>query len=134
MNRVNLALCALLFCSLSTMAQVPKLDVATPQPPAVTVGNGTDAQQVMRIVGGKGGNSTGGPPGAGSSVLIQAGDGGDGSLGVGFNGSGGSIILLPGAHGALGDSNGSSGAVGIGTSTPQNMLSVQSGMNIDQAD
>ncbi len=134
MNRVNLALCALLFCSLSTMAQVPKLDVATPQPPAVTVGNGTDAQQVMRIVGGKGGNSTGGPPGAGSSVLIQAGDGGDRSLGVGFNGSGGSIILLPGAHGALGDSNGSSGAVGIGTSTPQNMLSVQSGMNIDQAD
>jgi hypothetical protein len=136
MNRMSLAVGLFLFCGFSVMAQTPKLDVATPQPPAVVLGNGLDAQQVTKIVGGKGGNSTdpGGHPGVGSSVLIQAGDGGDGPSGTGINGAGGSIILLPGAHGSLGDSNGAAGAVGIGTLTPLRMLSVRDFMNIDQGD
>ncbi|HSP16789.1 MAG TPA: hypothetical protein VLV78_18730 [Thermoanaerobaculia bacterium] len=136
MHRVSLVLCLLLLPALPLAAQDPKLDVATPQPPAVLIGNGADAQQVMRIVGGKGGNSpdTSAHPGAGSSVLIQAGNGGDGSGGMGSSGAGGSIILLPGAPGSFGDINGAAGGVGIGTSTPQKMLSVRDGMNIDQAD
>jgi hypothetical protein len=116
------------------MAQNIKLDVATPQPPTVMAGPGTEAQQVMSIVGGKGGNALNGVPGAGSKVLIQAGDGGNGSGGVGSNGAGGSIILLPGAAGTGGDITAAPGGVGIGTSTPSKMLSVRDGMNIDQAD
>ncbi|HEV8659335.1 MAG TPA: hypothetical protein VGS96_11995 [Thermoanaerobaculia bacterium] len=135
MNRASLAFCLFLLCGLSVVAQEPKLDIATPQPPAVIMGNGTDAQQVMRIVGGKGGNSpdTSGHPGAGSMVLIQAGDGGDGASGMGTSGAGGSIILLPGAPGSFGDISGAAGGVGIGTSSPQKMLSVRDGVNIDQA-
>jgi hypothetical protein len=67
-------------------------------------------------------------------VLIQAGDGGDGPMGTGISGAGGSIILLPGAPGSFGDSSGAAGRVGIGTSTPQKLVSVQNGMNLDQAD
>src|SRR5712691_13143923 len=97
MNRVTLAFCLLLFVSLSVMAQQPKVDIATPQPPDA-IGSAMDAQQALKVVGGKGGRSLNGfPPGAGSGVLIQAGDGGDGRGGVTSNGAGGSIILLPGA-------------------------------------
>jgi hypothetical protein len=134
MKRVTLASCVFLFCGLPLLAQNIKLDVATPQPPVVLVGPGTDAQQVMSIVGGKGGNANSGVPGKGSSVLIQAGDGGNGSGGVGSNGAGGSIILIPGIAGTGGDITAAAGGVGVGTSTPQKMLSVQAGMNIDQAD
>ena len=90
MIRVSRAFCLFLFCGVSVMAQDAKLDVAVPQPAAVAIGNGTDAQQAMRILGGKGGNSTdpNGHPGAGSGVLIKAGDGGDGPVGVGINGAG----------------------------------------------
>src|SRR5712691_3492301 len=133
MYRVSLAVCLFLFCGLSVMAQ-PKVDIATPQPPDV-IGIGTDAQQVLKVVGGKGGKSLNGmQPGNGSSVLIQAGDGGDGAMSAGGDGAGGSIILLPGAAGTGGDVAGIPGAVGVGTSTPQKMLSVNAGMNIDQAD
>ena len=134
MNRTRLAFCLALFCGLSLMAQPIKLDIATPQPPAVISGPGTDAQQVMSIVGGKGGDALNGVPGAGSKVLIQAGDGGNGSGGVGSNGAGGSIILIPGLAGTGGDITAASGGVGVGTQTPQKMLSVKGGMNIDQAD
>src|SRR6266853_1732998 len=134
MNRVSLAFCVILSCGLSVMAQNIKLDVATPQPADVTMGPGTDAQQVMSIVGGKGGKTLSGVPGAGSKVLIQAGDGGNGSGGVGSNGAGGSIILLPGAAGTGGDITAAAGGVGIGTNTPQKMLSVFGGMNVDQSD
>lgn len=136
MNRVRLAVCLFLLCALAVMAQDPKLDVATPQPPAVLTGNGTDAQQVMKIVGGKGGNSpdNSAHPGAGSRVLIQAGDGGDGPPSTGISGAGGSIILMPGLSGGGGDIAGQPGRVGIGTITPQQMLSVFGGLNIDQAD
>jgi hypothetical protein len=136
MRRLSLVSCLVLVVALPAIAQNPKLDVATPQPPAVIVGNGTDAQQVMKVVGGKGGNSpdTSAHPGAGSSILIQAGDGGDGSGGMGSSGAGGSILLMPGLPGSFGDINGAAGNVGIGTLTPQKMLSVQGAMNIDQAD
>jgi hypothetical protein len=134
MNRVSVAFCLILFCGLSVMAQNIKLDVATPQPPAV-LGPGTDAQQVMSVVGGKGGASlNGGAPGAGSKILIQAGDGGNGAGGVGNNGAGGSIFLIPGLAGTGGDIAAAPGRVGIGTLTPQKMLSVNEGMNIDQED
>jgi hypothetical protein len=134
MNRVSVALCLILFCGFSLMAQNIKLDVATPQPPVVLSGPGTDAQQVMSIVGGKGGNAQNGVPGAGSKVLIQAGDGGNGSGGVGSNGAGGSIILIPGLAGTGGDITAAAGGVGIGTISPQKILSVQGGMNIDQGE
>jgi hypothetical protein len=134
MKRVTLAVCVFFCCGLPVMAQNIKLDVATPQPPAV-MGPGADAQQVTSIVGGKGGGSlNGGTPGAGSKVLIQAGDGGNGQGGVGVSGPGGSILLIPGAGGTGGDVSGTPGGVGVGTTTPQKMLSVQGGMNIDQAD
>ncbi len=62
MNRSRLAFCLILFGSLPVMAVQPndaRLDVGAPaQPPPVTVGNGTDALPVMKVVGGKGGNST----------------------------------------------------------------------------
>src|SRR5712691_4147935 len=110
MYRVSLAVCLFLFCGLSVMAQ-PKVDIATPQPPDV-IGIGTDAQQVLKVVGGKGGKSLNG---------MQP---GDGSMSAGGDGAGGSIILLPGAAGTGGDVAGIPGAVGVGTSTPQKMLSV----------
>src|SRR2546421_7962941 len=132
MKRASVAFAVSLLFASSLMAQPIKLDVATPQPPDVVIGPGTDAEQVMSIVGGKGGNSTGGKGGTGSKILIQAGDGGNGSGGAG-NGDGGNIILLPGLAGTGGDAAGTAGKVGIGTTTPQQMLSVQGGMNIDQA-
>jgi hypothetical protein len=116
------------------MAQNIKLDVATPQPAVVMAGPGADAQQVMSIVGGKGGNALSGVPGMGSKVLIQAGDGGNGSGSVGSNGAGGSIFLIPGAAGTGGDIPATPGGVGVGTLTPSKMLSVRDGMNIDQSD
>ncbi|HYS55243.1 MAG TPA: hypothetical protein VER58_15910 [Thermoanaerobaculia bacterium] len=135
MNRASFASCISLLCGLSLMAQTPKADIATPQPPPVLIGSGTDAQQVLRVVGGKGGNTpNGGQPGAGSSVLIQAGDGGDGGNGVQGNGAGGSIILMPGVAGTGGDITGAPGAVGIGTNTPQKMLSVLGGINLNQGE
>jgi hypothetical protein len=130
---LRLAFSLILFCGVSLMAQNIKLDVATPEPPAV-LGPGADAQQVMSIVGGKGGASlNGGVPGAGSKILLQAGDGGNGAGNVGSNGAAGSIFLMPGLPGTGGDGAGAPGRVGIGTLTPQQMLSVQGSMNVDQA-
>ena len=76
MKRASFAFAVSLLFASSLMAQPIKLDVATPQPPDVVIGPGTDAEQVMSIVGGKGGNSTGGKGGTGSKIVIQAGDGG----------------------------------------------------------
>ena len=133
MKRVNFAFCLILFCGFSLMAQNIKLDVATPQPAPVAIGPGTAGQQVMSIVGGKGGNTGSGAAGDGSKILFQAGDGGN-SQGGGANGTGGSIFIMPGLKGAgNSDSSGQDGRVGIGTLTPQQMLSVQGSMNVDQA-
>ena len=133
MNRAALALFLVLLCGLPLMAQNIKLDVATPQPAPVAIGPGTEGQQVMSIVGGKGGNTGSGAAGAGSKILIQAGDGGN-SQGGGANGTGGSIFIMPGLKGTgNSDSSGQDGRVGIGTLTPQQMLSVQGSMNVDQA-
>ena len=137
MNRVSVAFCLSLFCALSVMAQPAALDVSVLQPPPVSFGNGTDAKQVMLIVGGKGGNTTdtSATPGTGSTVLIQAGDGGNNAgTSQGLSGKGASIFLMPGAGGTGGDNAGTPGRVGIGTLTPEKTLSVIDGMNIDQAD
>jgi hypothetical protein len=73
------------------------LEIAGSQPPAV----GANALPVLQVTGGKGGNNTSGKAGAGASVTIRAGDGGDALPGQ-TGGRGGSISLQ-------------SGHVGVGT-------------------
>ncbi len=106
------------------------------QPPTVQSGNGTSATEVLRIVGGRGGDTLafGGiidDAGTGGSVLIQGGNGGD-TVG-GFSGAGGSITLQPGLRGnfkrpSLPDGNvllaPNGGNVGIGTNDPAAKLDV----------
>src|SRR2546423_14267124 len=67
------------------------LTVTGTQPPPSS-NSGTSAPFVLRVVGAKGGNTTGNAQGGtGGSVLIQAGDGGDSTQA--FAGLGGSITL-----------------------------------------
>lgn len=74
--------------------------------PAASAGNGTTAVNVLNVVGGKGGNTSGATAtaGKGASIFLTAGDGGD-ATGGGTSGTGGSITLQPGI-GAEGVSNG----------------------------
>jgi hypothetical protein len=115
---------------IGTTAPSSVLHVQGAQPPPVASGNGINATEVLRIVGGRGGDSFGGggiidDGGTGGSVLIQGGNGGD--TPGGFSGAGGSITLQPGLRGSavrpsFPDGNvllaPNAGNVGIGTNNP----------------
>lgn len=108
--------------------------------PAPLAANGTNASVLLQTTGGKGGNTTvsGKTAGAGASISLVAGNGGDGPSGS-LPGKGGSIILQPGGVGTVlgtGVKNGNGnillapsgvGNVGIGTGSPLTSLHVVSG-------
>ena len=111
--------------------------------PAASAGNGADAATLLQLSGGKGGDTTGAgtTAGAGASVSILAGNGGDAPAGS-ANGSGGNIIVQPGAAGTGAGAAGQSGhlflaplggRVGIGTNSPASKLTVEGSIQIDGA-
>jgi len=103
--------------------------------PAAAATNGTAAPTLLQTAGGKGGNTTGTTgqvAGAGASISLLAGNGGDAPTGSN-NGMGGSITLQPGGAGAGAGTAGKSGNVliapsggnvGVGTTTPASKLTV----------
>jgi hypothetical protein len=111
------------------------LEVSGSQP-AAQAGNGTDANRVLLIAGGQGGNTTGSTSqvaGIGGPVSILGGDGGDAPFGS-LTGLGGTVTIAgghagggagaPGAPGNVILAPPGSGLVGIGTTTPGEMLDV----------
>ncbi|HWT00963.1 MAG TPA: tail fiber domain-containing protein [Pyrinomonadaceae bacterium] len=106
--------------------------------PAPLANNGTPAPVLLQTTGGKGGNTTaaGRVAGAGASISLVAGNGGDGPSGS-TPGKGGSITLQPGSPGAVPGIGGKGGGnillapsgvgnVGVGTSNPLTPLHVVS--------
>jgi len=120
---------------IGTSGPAAVLEVSGSQPVA-QAGNGTDANRVLQIAGGQGGNTTGGTgqvAGIGAPVILIAGDGGD-APGGSLNGNGGTVTIAGGRAGGGAGAPGSpgnvilappgSGLVGIGTNTPDNYLTV----------
>ncbi|HJU56923.1 MAG TPA: tail fiber domain-containing protein [Pyrinomonadaceae bacterium] len=107
--------------------------------PAPLANNGTNAPVLLQTTGGKGGNTTaaGKTAGAGASISLVAGNGGDGPSGS-FLGKGGSITLQPGSGGTVPGAGGKNvtgnillapsgvGNVGVGTTVPASVLHVVS--------
>jgi len=118
-----------------TAAPTATLHVNNGVQPAASATNGTSAPTLLQTAGGKGGNTTGTTgqvAGAGASISLLAGNGGDAPTGSN-NGMGGSITLQPGGAGAGAGVAGKSGNVliapsggnvGIGTTTPAAKLTV----------
>jgi hypothetical protein len=108
--------------------------------PAPLANNGTHAPALLQTSGGKGGNTTaaGRVAGAGASISLVAGNGGDGPSGS-TPGKGGSITLQPGSGGSVVGTGGKNvtghillapsgvGNVGVGTGSPLTRLHVVSG-------
>ncbi|HWS99087.1 MAG TPA: tail fiber domain-containing protein [Pyrinomonadaceae bacterium] len=103
--------------------------------PAPLAASGTAAVPLLQTSGGQGGKTTaaGKKGGAGASISLLAGKGGDAVSGA-TTGDGGNISLQPGSPGADGSSSGKSGNVliatddpgfvGIGTADPKAKLTV----------
>lgn len=104
--------------------------------PAPLASNGTSAIPIFQITGGKGGNTTGTTnqlAGAGASISLMAGSGGDAPAG-GRRGNGGNITIQPGSTGGGAGKAGLNGNVliaptgvgnvGIGTGAPTSRLTV----------
>ena len=123
---------------INNTAPTATLQVNAAQPPPLA-GNGTSAAPLLQTNGGKGGNTTGAAAGfqnagAGASISLQAGDGGDAPEGS-RRGPGGSITLQPGSTGTGAGLAGVSGNVlidpsgvgnvGIGTLSPTSKLTVR---------
>ncbi|HJU56267.1 MAG TPA: hypothetical protein VJ715_16915 [Pyrinomonadaceae bacterium] len=109
--------------------------------PAALPGNGAIASLLLQTTGGKGGNTTGAAAGvqtagAGASISLAAGNGGDAPAGN-KRGAGGNIVLQAGSTGGGAGTAGVNGNVligpsgvgnvGIGTSTPKSKLTVTGG-------
>lgn len=127
-----------------TNAPTSVLDVVGSQPPPVSDTNGTNATEVLRVVGAKGGNTSAltAAAGNGASVLIQSGDGGDiNPFTASTPGNGGSITLRPGSGGsgspAFPGAAGNvllapvEGNVGIATISPLAKLDIKGGADAD---
>jgi Chaperone of endosialidase len=108
------------------------------QPTAVAT-EGATASTLLQTSGGKGGDTTGTSgqsAGAGASISLVAGNGGDAPAG-GIRGNGGSITIQPGAIGGGAGTGGSAGNVliaptaignvGVGTNAPTSKLTVAGG-------
>jgi len=118
-----------------TTTPTATLHVNNSAQPASSAGNGTAATQLLQTSGGKGGNTTGTTgqvAGAGASISLLAGTGGDAPAGS-KRGNGGSITLQPGGPGGGLGSGGvtgnlllapTGGNVGVGTTTPASKLTV----------
>ncbi|MBV8899851.1 MAG: hypothetical protein JOY92_07040, partial [Verrucomicrobia bacterium] len=118
-----------------TTTPTATLHVNNSAQPASSAGNGTAATQLLQTSGGKGGNTTGTTGqvgGAGASISLLAGTGGDAPAGS-KRGNGGSITLQPGGPGGGLGSGGvtgnlllapTGGNVGVGTTTPASKLTV----------
>ncbi|HJU55367.1 MAG TPA: tail fiber domain-containing protein [Pyrinomonadaceae bacterium] len=113
--------------------------------PAPLATNGTTPAMLLQTSGGKGGNTTGSgkKAGAGASILLAAGDGGD-TAPNGTKGNGGNITLRPGAAGTGGGFPAphgnvllapTHGLVGIGLTGPNAKLDIigQAGLDINQS-
>jgi len=113
---------------IGTSAPAARLEVDVASAPPVSSGPGINALTALKVVGGKGGNNTGSlGAGAGSNVLVQAGDGGD--AGQGASGIGGSITLQPGVGGTSNElPPGAAGTVNV-----VGMLTVRDSAIVDQA-
>src|SRR5262249_47591405 len=93
---------------------------------------GTDAREGLRVIGGKGGDTSGSgqAAGNGASLVLQAGDGGDALTGT--SGRGGYVTIQPGAPGVGSLSGGfgqvilapGGGNVGIGVTDAASKLTV----------
>lgn len=124
---------------IGTTAPAAVLNVVGAQPLAVATA-GTAATGVLTVTGGKGGNTTGTTGqlgGAGATLGLTSGAGGDAPAGS-TNGNGGSISIQGGAPGAGAGTAGSygnlllqsaGGRVGIGTGSPTARLTVYSDAN-----
>ena len=100
--------------------------------PITSTLTGTNATEALRIVGGKGGDTSGSgqTAGNGANLVLQAGDGGDALTGT--SGRGGFVTIQPGAAGVGSISGGfgqviiapGGGNVGIGVTNPGSRLTV----------
>ena len=126
------------------VSPVATLHVNGPQPPPAAT-TGTAAPVLLQTSGGKGGNTTvggGKVAGAGASISLVAGQGGDAPAGS-KRGQGGNILLQPGSTGAGAGTAGPSGNVliapsgvgnvGVGTPSPAARLHVKGEMVLDAA-
>ena len=118
---------------INTATPAATLHIAGPQP-ANNAGAGIDAFPILAMTGGKGGATTGKtkPAGRGAAVNVTAGNGGNAPAG-GKNGSGGNVVIKPGAAGTGGSTAGAPGkvllapdygSVGVGTFLPTSKLTV----------
>lgn len=112
------------------------LQVNGVQPPPLAI-SGTNATMLLQTSGGRGGETTGTSGqkgGAGASISLLAGSGGNAVAGS-TNGVGGNITLQPGSPGTGGAGGVAgnvlvapkAGSVGVGTATPASKLTVSGG-------